>query len=104
MNQQEKTDIDLDIMNLVNKLIEDPKDTNNAIMYIRGDVEFKTASVNIKGDAKLVAQTIIHFLDTNPEFKRFILATIGSWLNGNPQEELMFLNNLDLLKKTINVN
>lgn len=104
MNKDQKTDVDLDIMNLVNQMIENPENTKDVVMYIRGDAEFQTASVNIKGDMKLLAQTLQHFLDTNPAFKQFLLSVVGSWLNGNPEEELMFLNGLETLKKTFIVN
>ena len=104
MNQQQKTDLDLDIMNLINKLIETPNDTKNAVLYIRGDAEFNLASLNTKGDLKLLAQTIQHFLQNNTDFRRFILAAIGSWLNGNPEEKEMFLNALELVKKTFSNN
>ena len=36
MNQDEKTNIDLDITNLINKLIEDPKAANDVALYIWG--------------------------------------------------------------------
>lgn len=104
MNQQDKIDIDLDIQNLIKKLIEDPNDLKNAILYIRGDAEFQNASLNVRGDARIVAQTIQHFLDTNQEFKRFILATIGSWMSKNPEEEKQFLSGLEIAKKTLSIN
>lgn len=104
MNQQEKTDIDLDIMNLVNKLIEDPTNTNDVVMYMRGDKEFETASINIKGDIQLMASVIQHHLDKNPAFKQFFLSVLGSWLANNPIEEKMFLNGLKIAKKTFSVN
>lgn len=104
MNQQEKTDFDLDIMNLVNKLIENPENAKDVVLFIRGDAEFQTASVNIKGDVKLLSQTIQHHLDNNQDFKRFILATIGSWMTKNPVEEQMFKDGLELMKKTFSIN
>ena len=48
MNREEKTNLDLDIMNLVNKLIEDPTNTKDVVMYMRGDRDFETASIKIK--------------------------------------------------------
>ena len=91
-------------MSLVNKLIENPENTKDVVMYVRGDAEFNTASVNIKGDLKLMAQTLQHFLDTNPAFKQFILSVVGSWLSKNPAEERMFKEGLEILKKTFSMN
>ena len=104
MTADEKTNLDLDITNLVNKLIEDPTNTKDVVMYMRGDKEFETASINIKGDIQLMASVIQHYLDNNPSFKQFFLATIGSWLAKNPTEEKMFLNGLELAKKTFSIN
>ena len=104
MTADEKTNLDLDITNLVNKLIEDPTNTKDVVMYMRGDKEFETASINIKGDIQLMASVIQHYLDNNPSFKQFFLATIGSWLAKNPTEEKMFLNGLQLAKKTFSIN
>ncbi|MCE5332700.1 MAG: hypothetical protein LLF95_11260 [Bacteroidales bacterium] len=104
MTADEKTNLDLDIMNLVNKLIEDPTNTKDVIMYIRGDKEFETASINIKGDVQLLASTIQHHLDNNEEFKRFLLSVLGSWMAKNPIDEKMFLNGLEIAKKTFSIN
>lgn len=104
MNKEEKQNLDLDIMNLVNELIKDPTDTKDVVMYMRGDKEFETASINIKGDIQLMASVIQHHMDNNPAFQQFILSVIGSWLAKNPTEEKMFLNGLEILKKTFSVN
>ena len=104
MNQQEKIDIDLDIQNLIKKLIEDPNDVRNAVLYFRGDSEYQNASINMRGDARIASQTFQHFLDNNETFKRFILATIGSWMSKNPEEEKQFLNGLEIAKKTFSIN
>lgn len=104
MNQQDKIDIDLDIINLIKKLVEDPNSQKDCAIFIRGDAEFNTASLNILGDARLVSSTIHHFLDNNQDFKRFILATIGSWMAKNPQEEKQFLAGLEIVKKTFSIN
>ena len=104
MTKEEKTNIDLDIMNLVNKLIEDPTNTNDVVMYMRGDKEFQTASINIKGDIQLMASVIQHHLDNNAAFKQFFLSVLGSWIAKNPTEEKMFLNGVEMAKKTFSVN
>lgn len=104
MNKEEKINLDLDIMNLVNKLIEGPTNTKDVVMYMRGDKEFNTASINIKGDIQLMASVIQHHMDNNPAFKQFILSVIGSWLAKNPIEEKMFLNGLEIAKQTFSIN
>jgi hypothetical protein len=104
MNQEEKANIDLDITNLINKLIEDPTNTKDVVMYLRGDKEFDTASINIKGDMQLLASVIHHHLDNNPAFKQFLLSVIGSWLSKNPTDERMFLNGIEIAKKTFSIN
>lgn len=100
MTQKEKTNIDLDIMNLINKLIEDPTNTKDVVMYMRGDKEFDTASINIRGDIQLMASVIHHHLDNNPAYQQFMLSVIGSWLSKNPMEQNMFLKGLEQLKNT----
>lgn len=104
MNQQEKIDIDLDIINLIKKLVEDPQNQKDCVLYLRGDTEFNTASLNILGDARLVSQTIQYFLDNNEEFKRFILAVVGSWISKNPEDEKQFIAGVEIAKKTFSVN
>ena len=104
MNQQEKIDTDLDIINLIKKLVEDPKSQKDCVLYLRGDTEFNTASLNILGDARLVSQTIQYFLDNNEEFKRFILAVVGSWISKNPEDEKQFIAGVEIAKKTFSVN
>ncbi|MDD4972473.1 MAG: hypothetical protein PHT07_23835 [Paludibacter sp.] len=104
MNKEEKTNLDLDIMNLVNKLIEDPTNTKDVVMYMRGDKEFETASINIRGDIQLMASVFQYHLDNNPAFKQLMLSILGSWLTQNPIDEKMFLNGLEMAKKTLSVN
>lgn len=104
MNKEEKTNLDLDILNLVNKLIEDPTNTKDVVMYMRGDKEFETASINIRGDIQLMASVFQHHLDNNPAFKQLMLSILGSWLAKNPVDETMFLNGLEMAKKTFSVN
>lgn len=104
MKKEDKLNIDLDIMNLFNKLIEDPNNTKDVVMYMRGDKEFETASINIKGDIQLMASVIQHHLDNNPAFKQLMLSILGSWLAKNTIDESMFLNGLKLAKKTFSNN
>lgn len=104
MNKDEKTNIDLDIMILVNKLIENPENTNDVVLYLRGDREFETASVNIKGDIQLMASVFQHHLDNNPAFKQLMLSILGSWMAKNPVDEKMFLSGLEMAKKTFSNN
>ena len=104
MTQDDKINIDLDIMNLVKKLIENSENTKNAVLYIRADAEFKTASVDVRGDFTILSGAIQSQLDNNPGFKQFILSVIGSWLSKNPTDEKMFLNGLEIAKKTFSIN
>lgn len=103
MNKEEKTNIDLDIFSLVKKLTED-KDPKDAVMYIRGDSEFQNAVVNIQGDVRLLAQTIQHHITNNEEFKKFIYATVGSYLSQNPLEETAFLEGIKITKQSFGIN
>lgn len=104
MNKEEKTNIDLDIMNLINKLIDNKENTKDVVMYMRGDKEFETASINIKGDIQLMASVIHHHLDNNAAFKQFFTSVLGSWLANNPIEEKMFLNSLEITKQSFKNN
>jgi hypothetical protein len=104
MTKEEKTNINLDIMNLVNKLIEDPTNTKDVVMYMRGDKEFETASINIKGDIQLMASVIQNYMDNNAVIQQFILSVIGSWLIKNPEEKAMFLNGLEMAKNSFSIN
>lgn len=104
MTKEEKINLDLDIINLVNKLIEDPTNTKDVVMYMRGDKEFETASINIKGDIQLMASVIHHHLDNNPAFRQFFTSVLGSWLAKNPSEEIMFLNGLKSVKQAPSLN
>ena len=104
MKAEEKTNLDLDIINLINKLIEDPTNTKDVVMYIRGDKEFETASINIRGDIQLMASVFQHHLDNNQAFRQLMLSILGSWMAKNPIEEKMFLNGLEMVKKTFSNN
>ena len=103
MKKEEKANVDLDIMSLINSLV-DKDNEQDGIMYLRGDKEFNQATVVIKGDVNLLAQSIQHHLDNNEEFKRFILAVVGSWLSKNPTEETIFYEGVGLTKKSMEAN
>jgi len=98
----EKRNIDLDIINHLKKF--DDGDKKNAVLYIRGDVDKQNAVLMIKGDVMLLANTLIHHIDNNPEFGRFILAVIGSYLAKNPQKEKEFQEGMVLLKHQLGIN
>lgn len=97
MTNKDKTDIDLDVINLFKYIAQG--DEKNSILYIRGDAEFKNAVMMIKGDATLLANTMIHHIENDPQFKQYILAVIGAWLSKNPEEAKMFTNGLELMRK-----
>lgn len=103
MNKEDKTNMDLDIFSLVKKLTEG-KDPKDGVMYIRGDSEFNNAVVNIQGDVRLLAQTIHHHIKVNEDFKKFIYATIGSYLSQNPEDEDEFLQGLEITKQSFGGN
>ena len=104
MTPEDKLNIDLDIVNLMSKITLNPEEGKDAALYIRGDSEFQTASINIKGDARIMAQTIQGLLDNNPAFKQFMFSTIISWLSQNPNQQKEFLAGVDLMKEKLNFN
>lgn len=99
MTKEEKQNIDLDVLNLFEWL--QSGDAQNCVLYLRGDKEYESASMHLKGDVMVLANTIIHIMESNPDFKRFILSVIGSWLSKNPIEEKMFQEGLVLIKKRL---
>ena len=103
MTHDEKKISDNHILALINKLTEG-KDDKNAAMYIRGDAEFQEASFYIKGDFRLLAQTIQHHITANEEFKKFIFAVVGSYLVNNEQDKKEFLAGLEITKQTFGIN
>ena len=103
MTKEEKENIDLDILNVINSFV-DPDKKLDGVLYIRGDAEFQKASVFIKGDAQLVCSTIQHHIENNDEFKRFIFAVIGSMLVNNQELKDEFMRGIELMEKTIGLN
>lgn len=103
MTAEEKRNINVRINELM-AVLNPPGNTTDAIMYIHGDSEHQNAAVNIKGDAKLLANTIQHHIQHNEEFRRFIFATIGSYLSQNPEHEKEFFGGILALKTNLGVN
>ena len=103
MTKEEKTDINLDITNLIKKLV-DAETKTDAIMYMWGDNEYQSASLCTKGDMMLLANTIQHYLKNNEEFRKFIYATIGSYISLNQQDEFEFLEGIKLMKQSSGMN
>ena len=103
MNKEEKANNDKEILALIDKVVE--KDNiQNVALFIRGDAEYQNAMFIIKGDFRLLAQTIQHHITCNEEFKKFIYATVGSYLSQNPVEETAFLEGIKLTKQSFGVN
>lgn len=103
MTENDKINVDLDVMKIINTLVG-PGNFNDAALYIRGDAEFQTASVNIKGDTRLLSQVLHHHIDNNEEFKRFIFATLGSYFAKNIEEEQKFNEGIKLTRHSFGVN
>jgi len=55
------------------------------------------------GDARILANTIQHHMTANEEFKRFMLSMLGSYLSGNPEAEIEFLNGLAVIKNNLGI-
>ena len=78
--------------------------TTDAVMYVHGDNQFQNAAFSILGDVRLLANTIQHHIQANEEFRRFIFATIGSYLSGNPEHEKEFYGGVLAIKSNLGVN
>lgn len=78
--------------------------TTDAVMFVHGDNENQNAAFSIHGDAKLLANTIQHHIQYNEEFRRFIFATIGSYLSQNPEHEKEFFGGILAVKTTLGKN
>ena len=103
MTAEEKRNINSRINELQNVL--SPKgSTTDATLYIHGDAEHQNAAFSIHGEAKLLANTIQHHIQANEEFRRFIFATIGSYLSQNPEHEKEFFNGIIAVKSNMGVN
>ena len=98
LSKEDKQEIDKSIVDLFEWIKEGDK--NNSILYIRGDNEAQTATLSIKGDVMLLANTFIHHMDKNDEFRQFFLSVFGSYLSKNPGLEHQFLSKLKQFKET----
>ena len=101
-SKEEKQNIDLEILNLFKWVTDGDKE--NSVLYMRGDNEYQTASLTIKGDVMLLANTFIHHIEKNVEFGRFITAVFGSYLSKNPDKLKEFLEGIEILKNQIGIN
>ena len=103
MTIEEKKQINARINELMAVLA--PKGSlTDAVMYLHGDSEHQNAAFSIHGEAKLLANTIQHHIANNDEFRRFIFATIGSYLSQNPEHEKEFYGGILAVKSNLGVN
>lgn len=103
MTFEEKKNINARINELLAILVP-PEQRTDATMLVIGDAEFQTASFIVRGDTKLLAQTIQHHIKENVEFRRLIFATIGSYLSQNPEHEKEFFGGILAIKSNLGVN
>ncbi len=103
MNQEEKKNIDSKVLNLINSLVE-TNSLKDCVLYVRGDAEFQNAVFLVKGNAALIANTIIHHIEKNVGFSDLILSTVGSHLAKNPEPEKEFMRGIELLKLGAGMN
>ena len=97
LSKEDKQEIDKAIVDLFEWINEgDPK---NSILYMRGDAEAQTATLSIKGDVRLLANTFIHHMENNEQFNQFFLSVFGSYLSKNPGLEFQFLATLKQLNE-----
>jgi len=103
MTKEEKQNINARINELMAVLA--PKGSlTDAVMFLHGDAEHQNAAFSIHGEAKLLANTIQHHIQANEEFRRFIFATIGSYLSQNPEQEKEFFGDILAIKSNLGVN
>jgi len=103
MNAEEKRNINARINELMG-ILSPTGSTTDATMYVHGDNEHQNAAFSIHGDARLLANTIQHHIQANEEFRRFIFATIGSYLSQNPEHEKEFFGGILAIKTNLGVN
>ncbi len=102
MTPEEKKNINSRINELISVLIPAGSSTDS-VMFIHGDTEYQNASLSIKGDVRILANTFIHHMVNNEDFKRFVLSMVGSYLSGNPEAEKEFLNGLLVVKNNLGI-
>lgn len=103
MTPQEKQNINARINELMGILCPTGS-TTDATIYIHGDSEHQNAAFSIHGEVKLLANTIQHHIANNNEFRRFIFATIGSYLSQTPEHEKEFFGGILAIKSNLGVN
>lgn len=103
MTSEEKKIINARINELIGFLAP-TGNTTDAVMFIHGDNESQLARFSIHGDAKLMANTIQHHIKGNEEFRKFIFATIGSYLSQEPEHEKEFFGGILAIKTTLGKN
>lgn len=103
MIAEEKRNINARINELMG-ILSPTGSTTDAVMYIHGDNEHQNAAFSIHGDVRLLANTIQHHIQANEEFRRFIFATIGSYLSQNPEHEKEFFGGILAIKTNLGVN
>lgn len=95
MTSEEKKIINARINELIAVLT--PKGTTtDASFFIHGDEEFQTTLFSMHGEPRLLAKSFHRHMDNNPEFKRFIISVIGSYISGRTEDRIMFMNNVGL--------
>lgn len=97
MTEISKKEIDQQIVDLFEWIKEGDKD--NSLLYMRGDNEFQTATLTIKGDVMLLAATFIRLCENNENFGRFIFALFGSYLAKNPDKMKEFMDGIEEVQR-----
>lgn len=103
MTAEEKKVINARINELMS-ILSPTGSTTDAVMYVHGDTEHQNAAFSIHGDVRILANTIQHHIQHNEEFRKFIFATIGSYLSGNPEHEKQFFGGILAIKSNLGVN
>lgn len=96
MTENIKKGIDQQIVDLFDWIKEADKD--NCVLYMRGDNEFQTATLTIKGDVRLLTAVFIRHVENHENFGRFIFAVFGSYLAKNPDKLKEFMAGIELVK------
>lgn len=97
MTENNRKEIDQQIIDLFEWIKEGAED--NSVLYMRGDNEFQTATLMIKGDVKLLAATFIRLCKNNDNFGRFIFAVLGSYLAKTPDKLIEFMDGIKQVQK-----
>lgn len=99
MNQEEKMNLDLDMMKQFRELVD--SDKRNAVLYMRADTEYHQLTVDLEGDSRILASAFHHHMDNEEEFRRFMFATIGSYISCNSEYKKEFLAGLNMTERII---